>query len=122
MINAFNMVRMGLARAHSSAIYKSPKYGSAWTMKTPEELRGIYTELVTLLKERPYGPYKAIVMIFGTAVADRLASNHSAGIVQCPKPPGRPSKRKAIEEGDTEGDHDDDEDFRRPSGSRRRGH
>lgn len=120
MINAFNMVRMGLARAHNSAIYKSPKYGSAWTMKTPEELGVLYTELVTLLKERPYGPYKAIVMIFGTTVADRLASNHSAGIIQFAKPPGGPSKRKATDEDDSEDNHDDDEDFRRPPSRRRR--
>ena len=81
MTNTLNMVYMGLPCAHSSAIYKSPKYGSTWTMKTPKELCSIYAKLMMLLKERPYSPYKVIVMIFGMTVADCLALNHSAGII-----------------------------------------
>jgi hypothetical protein len=80
---------MGLANAHSPAIYSSPKHGKAlsWSMKSDADLILLHRKLVKLLRQKPYGPYKATVLIFGTEVANRLATDTTKGIVQFPRPP-----------------------------------
>jgi len=59
-INGFNMVRLGLADAHSAAIYNSPKYGrtQSWSMKSVGDLTAFYKRLIATISEKPYGPYQ----------------------------------------------------------------
>lgn len=92
-MNPFNFVRMGIANAHSASIYGSPLYGpnSGWTMKTVPELTAFANKFLTMLALKPYGPYKAAQLIFGTAAADSLTTNSFTGIAQFLAPPrGQP--------------------------------
>ncbi|KAF7975169.1 hypothetical protein HWV62_10357 [Athelia sp. TMB] len=73
-INAFNLVRLGVAYAHAPAIYGSPKYGSehAWSMKTPLEIAAYAKRFIALLKSKSNGPYEATKLVFGTTIANSL--------------------------------------------------
>ncbi|KAF7975596.1 hypothetical protein HWV62_9163 [Athelia sp. TMB] len=73
-INAFNLVRMGVAYAHAPAIYGSPKYGSmhAWSMKAPLEIAAYAKRFISLLKSNANGPYEATKLVFGTTIASSL--------------------------------------------------
>jgi hypothetical protein len=75
MINGFQLVRMGVATALSPSIWKSPKYGQAWQLKSIPELIIIHKHLTTLLKKKPGGAYDATVYVFGQEVADRIAND-----------------------------------------------
>jgi hypothetical protein len=88
-INPFNMVRMGLANAHSAAIYRSAKYGpnNAWTMKSVSELTNLYHRLIATFAEKPYGPFNAAATLVGRTGALRMADPNSTVGVQFPAPP-----------------------------------
>lgn len=109
-IAAFNFVRMGLADAHSASIYNAPKHGPslAWTMKPACELMGLANKFLALLAEKPYGPYKAAQLIFGTASADRLAADSFSGVAQflAPPPPQLPPSSGRRRQDDREDDDD----------------
>jgi hypothetical protein len=93
MITAFQFVRMGLADAMSKSIWTSPKYGQAWIMKSEKDLLRLYNHIVTLLQQKPGGPYKATCLIFGEDVADRLSRGQ--GLVKSAVSSGsKQSKRK----------------------------
>jgi len=94
------MVRMGLADAHSTAIYNSPKYGrsQSWSMKSVSELTTIYKQLVASIGEKPYGPYRATAMILGKGIADRLAGNTESNTSQFSAPPRFSTKPVSIAE------------------------
>jgi hypothetical protein len=83
------MVRLGLADAHSAAIYNSPKYGrtQSWSMKSVSDLTTLYRRLIATISEKPYGPYKATAMILGKGVADRLARDTDSNTSQFAAPP-----------------------------------
>lgn len=97
MINAFNLVRMGIADAHGPAIYRSPKYGlrDSWTIKPAHQVTALAKRFLALMKSTPYGPYEATRLIFGTKAADALSVDSPRGSAQyiCP-PPIQPSPRK----------------------------
>jgi hypothetical protein len=94
------MVRMGLADAHSAAIYNSPKYGRShsWSMKSVGELTTIYTQLVASIGEKPYGPYRATAMILGKGTADRLSRNTESNTSQFSAPPQSSARPASIAE------------------------
>ena len=94
------MVRMGLADAHSTAIYNSPKYGrsQSWSMKSVSELTAIYKQLLATIGEKPYGPYRATAMILGKGIADRLASNTDSNTSQFSAPPQSSARPASIAE------------------------
>lgn len=56
-------------------------------MKSDADLKLLYQKLMKLLKQKPYGPYKATVLVFGNEVANRLATDTTTGVVQYPRPP-----------------------------------
>lgn len=79
---------MGIANAHTAAIYSSPKYGLqwSWSIKPRHELEAFANRFLTLLKEKPYGPYQATKLVFGSNAADYLARDSMSGISQYPAP------------------------------------
>jgi hypothetical protein len=96
------MVRLGLADGHSSSIYSSPKYGAnqSWTMKPASELTSLHKRVVALLKQKPYGPFKATVLMLGSEAASRLGKDSTRGCAQyvCPSTTAStiPAKREVI--------------------------
>lgn len=92
-INAFNLVRLGVAIAHKPAIYSSPKYGAtqAWSMKTTAELTIFAKRCIALFNTKPYGPYEATKMVLGAEAAASLALDSAYGVGQylAPPPPQR---------------------------------
>lgn len=88
----FNLARMGLVKPLQKAIYRSPKYLSAWTLKSLSEILDLATNFFRLLNDGPYGPYHATALIFGTAVANRLSSvSEHCAVLQFLPPPPQPS-------------------------------
>lgn len=71
----FNLVRMGLAKAKGNGIFKSAKFGVSFTLLNEEELKDYHTELVTLLREQPYGPFVAMTSMLGVEMAQSLSSS-----------------------------------------------
>lgn len=88
LMNAFNLVRIGVADAHAPAIYKSPKYGrnDSWTIKPAHEVMSLARRFLALMKGTPYGPYEATRLIFGTDAADALGSDSFSGTAQYSTP------------------------------------
>ncbi|KAG2045632.1 hypothetical protein BDR06DRAFT_1015455, partial [Suillus hirtellus] len=64
-IGSLNLVRMGLAKARSSRIFKGGAPLADWVLLTNEELTAKYKELMGLLQDRQYGPFKIAVSFFG---------------------------------------------------------
>lgn len=127
LINAFNLVRMGFAYGHSPAIYNSAKYGPsmAWSMKPIHELNALASRFHTLLKSRPFGPYRATQLIFGTAAANSLAVDSFTGISQYAAPPASqrpPITLKRKSEGYPDNDISSGDDIITSSSKRSRGY
>lgn len=61
--------------------------GLAWAMKPVHELNAYANKFLLLLAQKPYGPYRAAELIFGTASADRLATDAFSGASQFLAPP-----------------------------------
>ncbi|KAG1882289.1 uncharacterized protein F5891DRAFT_991348 [Suillus fuscotomentosus] len=64
-IGSFNLVRMGLAKARSTRIFKGGVPLTDWILLTHEELAAKHRELMGLLQDRQYGPFKIAVSFFG---------------------------------------------------------
>lgn len=56
-------------------------------MKSIPELTALANKFLTMLAEKPYGPYKAAQLIFGTAAANSLATDSFTGTAQFLAPP-----------------------------------
>lgn len=87
-ISAFNLVRLGIAEAHTAAIYKSPKHGptGAWEMKPAYELKAFAQRFLQTMKSKPYGPYQATKLVFGVNAANSLAMDSYTGVSQYASP------------------------------------
>jgi len=72
-MTVFNLVRIGLAKASCTSIYRSPKFETAWRLLNEDELQEYHSNLVQRLREVPHGPYTALVNIVGQKMADQLA-------------------------------------------------
>lgn len=124
LINAFNLVRIGVADAHAPAIYKSPKYGysDSWTMKPAHELAAFANRFLALLKATPYGPYEATKLVFGTSAADSLATDSFTGVAQfaAPRPVQQPpAKRSRPSPTNSDDEAEVEESITRPSPRKR---
>ncbi|KAG2738230.1 hypothetical protein P692DRAFT_20882808 [Suillus brevipes Sb2] len=64
-IGSFNLVRMGLAKARSTRIFKGGVPLTDWILLTNEELAAKHRELMGFLQDRQYGPFKIAVALFG---------------------------------------------------------
>ncbi|KAG2355344.1 hypothetical protein BDR07DRAFT_1542915 [Suillus spraguei] len=64
-IGSLNLVRMGLAKARCSQIFKGGAPLSDWVLLTNEELVMKHSELMGHLEDRQYGPFKIAVAFFG---------------------------------------------------------
>ncbi|KAG2063361.1 hypothetical protein BDR04DRAFT_1163843 [Suillus decipiens] len=83
-IGSFNLVRMGLAKARSTRIFKGGVPLTDWVLLTNEELAAKHRELMGFLQDRQYGPFKIAVAFFGLSKAVELGvatgtyTNHPA--------------------------------------------
>ncbi|KAI6102263.1 hypothetical protein F5141DRAFT_1135721 [Pisolithus sp. B1] len=75
-IKPFNLVRMGLANAHCTKIYTSPLYGASWSLLHDSDIEDYHTRLVRHLRDQPYGPYSALVFVFGENKAKSIAKDN----------------------------------------------
>ncbi|KAG2133214.1 uncharacterized protein EDB93DRAFT_1107674 [Suillus bovinus] len=73
-IGSLNLVRMGLARARSSRIFKGGVPLSDWILLTQEELSAKYKEIMACLQDHQYGPFKIAVMFFSLDKAVELGT------------------------------------------------
>ncbi|KAG2071702.1 hypothetical protein BDR04DRAFT_1154170 [Suillus decipiens] len=107
-IGMLNLVRMGLTKACSTCIFKGGSPLTDWILLNNEELANKYKELMGLLQDRQYGPFKIAVSFFGLAKAVELGSttgtytNHPAmmsiALKKCPEPePDSDSEVEIIE-------------------------
>lgn len=80
---------MGIANAHGPGIYNSPKFGpsQSWSMKSNSEISALAKRFLALMADKPYGPYHATRLIFGTAAADHLGRDSASGSAQYACPP-----------------------------------
>lgn len=115
---------MGLAIAHSPAIFHSPKYGpaQAWEMKSISELTIYAKRFLALMKSQPYGPYEATKLVFGTEVADSLAQDTLSNSRQYLAPPLRQSVliQRRRRQRSNSSDNNDGDDPDQPSSQRMR--
>ncbi|KAG2335701.1 hypothetical protein BDR05DRAFT_953879 [Suillus weaverae] len=83
-IGSLNLVRMGLAKARSSRIFKGGAPLSDWVLLTNEELTAKHKELMGHLQDRQYGPFKISVAFIGldkaveVGIATGTYTNHPA--------------------------------------------
>jgi hypothetical protein len=73
-IGPFNLVRMGLAKARSTRIFKGGVPLTDWILLTNEELAAKHRELMGFLQDRQYVPFKIAVAFFGLADAVELGA------------------------------------------------
>jgi hypothetical protein len=73
-IGSFNLVRMGLAKAKSTRIFKGGVPLTDWLLLTNEELAAKHRELMGFLQDRQYGPFKIAVAFFGLDKAVELGA------------------------------------------------
>jgi hypothetical protein len=88
---AFNVVRLGLARAHGKSIFTSPKYGSAWSLLDLSEIKAQHTKFVKNLKAEPYGTFDALRDLVGHDQATIMAKTN---LLKYPRLQLPTSKRK----------------------------
>jgi hypothetical protein len=67
------MVRLGLAKAKTTQIFRSAKYGGSYKLLESEEVETLRNRIVGLLRSGdPYGAYDALIVFGGREVADEL--------------------------------------------------
>lgn len=71
-IHAVNYIRMGLAKAKSSGVLNTPRYGSNWEMLSLDQIRPKYDRVMGYLTNGPHGEYYAVEYLFGQGMADLL--------------------------------------------------
>jgi hypothetical protein len=76
-MNAFNMVRMGVARAKSARIYSSPLFGVDYEMKSYRELEVMHGRMMDLLGQGAVGVYPWLMETVGEERAFELAKQES---------------------------------------------
>ncbi|KAG1758543.1 hypothetical protein EDD22DRAFT_997786 [Suillus occidentalis] len=73
-IGSFNLVRMGLARAYNTRIFRGGSPLADWKLLTHEDLAAKHRELMGFLQDRQYGPFKIAVAFFGLDKAVELGA------------------------------------------------
>jgi hypothetical protein len=73
-IGSFNLVRMGLAKARSTRIFKGGVPLTDWILLTNDELAAKHRELTGFLQDRQYGPFKIAVAFLGLDKAVELGA------------------------------------------------
>jgi hypothetical protein len=73
-IGSLNLVRMGLAKARSSRVFKGGIPLADWVLLTADELGAKNNELMGFLQDRQYGPFKIAVAFFGLDKAVEVGS------------------------------------------------
>jgi hypothetical protein len=74
-IGSLNLVRMGLAKARTTRIFKGGVPLADWVLLTNEEVAVKHRELMGHLQDRQYGPFKIAVAFFGLEKAVELGIN-----------------------------------------------
>ena len=67
------MIRLGLADGLRGGVLNVAKYEKNWKMKSDEELKRYYDEVMGYLLIEEYGVYFAVQKIFGIEMADKVA-------------------------------------------------
>jgi hypothetical protein len=74
--------RLGLAWGEEGKIYTSPLFNISWTLLTPEEINTHYNHIKTMFKDKPHGPFKALVEFVGETRAIEIARDGGQCIIQ----------------------------------------
>ena len=72
-IIAFNLVRLGLARANGPGIFRSAKFGVSWSLLSQTDLAVFNEHLVQDLRALPYGPFLALTRLLGLQQAQKIS-------------------------------------------------
>jgi len=64
-IGSLNLVRLGLAKARSSRVFKGGAPLKDWILLTTDEVAVIHRQLLAHLNDRQYGPFRIAVAFFG---------------------------------------------------------
>ncbi|KAF8054494.1 hypothetical protein FPV67DRAFT_1682577 [Lyophyllum atratum] len=96
-IMPYNLVRLGLATAHSNQIFKAAKFGSAYKLISDAEVLKLHTELkAKMTSGNRYGPYNALLQLVGPEAANDIAERG-----ECPcRPLGLQTLRHPISSDD----------------------
>jgi hypothetical protein len=105
-IGSLNLVRLGLAKARSSRIFKGGAPLADWVLLTTEELSSKHQELMGLLRDPQYGPFKIAVSFFGLDKAEELGAS-TGTYTNHPSMASIAIKKRPLP--DTDDDDDDDE-------------
>ena len=86
-IIAFNLVRLGLARANGPGIFRSAKFGVSWSLLSQLDLDVFHEDLTQDLRDVPYGPFRALNRLVGLQLAQRISRRGEVierPLVKCP--------------------------------------
>ena len=74
-ISPYNLVRLKLTTAHTTQIFKSPRFGQTYHLLLPDQIRALYKEVVkNLTRNDQYGPFDALTCLCGPRQAQVLAA------------------------------------------------
>ena len=81
-IIAFNLVRLGLARANGPGIFHSAKFSVSWSLLSQRDLDLFHEDLTQDLRDVPYGPFLALNRLVGLQLAQRISRRGE--VIECP--------------------------------------
>ncbi|KAG2742153.1 hypothetical protein P692DRAFT_201809895 [Suillus brevipes Sb2] len=108
-INPLLLIRLGLAKAVTGRVWKGGNLQTDWTMLTREEVANYHQNVLNILSDREFGPYRLAELLFGSAKARSLGMMTNTYVVN----PGVAStslgKRTATSSSPTSAEEADDE-------------
>jgi hypothetical protein len=75
------LIRLGLAKALTARVWKGGNLGTDWAMLTREEVPNFHKNMLNLLSDREFGPYRLAEHLFGSAKARAIGMNTHTYVV-----------------------------------------
>ncbi|KAG2337834.1 hypothetical protein BDR05DRAFT_952348 [Suillus weaverae] len=72
------LIRLGLAKAINGRVWKGGNLQTDWTMLTREEINNFHQNMLKILSDREFGPYRLAELLFGSEKARSIGmSTHT---------------------------------------------
>lgn len=75
------LIRLGLAKALTARVWKGGNLSTDWSTLTREEVLNFHKNVLNLLSEREFGPYRLAELLFGSAKARSIGMNTHTYVV-----------------------------------------
>lgn len=80
------LIRLGLAKARSGRIWKGGVFNIDWSVLTRDEVAKYHQNIIDMLSDREFGPYRVAQFLFGSYTAHSLGVSSQTYVVN----PGQP--------------------------------